>query len=95
MVWSAIDRLSRPLGRGRRALPVTASVNEWSKLLSPRERAVALLIAGGLPNKEVAGELGLSPGTVKIHVHSIFQKLGVRSRNSLIIRHGTKDRAAP
>jgi DNA-binding NarL/FixJ family response regulator len=71
-------------------LPMSASVNEWSKLLSPRERAVALLIGGGLSNKEVARELELSLGTVKIHVHNIFQKLGVRSRHSLIIHHATK-----
>ena len=56
-----------------------ASVNEWSKLLSPRERAVALLIAGGLSNKDIARELGVSLGTVKVHVHNIFQKLGVKA----------------
>jgi DNA-binding NarL/FixJ family response regulator len=71
-----------------------ASENEWSKILSPRERAVALLICGGLSNKEVARELGLSLGTVKIHVHNIFQKLGVRSRYGLIIHTGTSVRAA-
>jgi len=69
-----------------------ASNNDWSTVLSPRERAVALLICGGLSNKDIARELGLSLGTVKIHVHSILQKLGERSRNSLIIRHGTRGR---
>jgi two-component system, NarL family, nitrate/nitrite response regulator NarL len=71
-------------------LPMLASVNEWSKLLTPRERAVTLLIVGGLSNKEVARELGLRLGTVKIHVHSILQKLGERSRYSLIVHHATK-----
>jgi DNA-binding NarL/FixJ family response regulator len=66
---------------------MSASVNEWS-VLTPRERAVALLIAGGLTNKQVARELGLSQGTVQNHVHTILQKLGVTSRNSLIIRQG-------
>jgi two-component system, NarL family, nitrate/nitrite response regulator NarL len=75
-------------------LSVSVSENEWSKVLSPRERAVALLIAGGLSNKEVARELGLSLGTVKIHVHNIFQKLGVNNRRHLIIQHGTRVRAA-
>jgi DNA-binding NarL/FixJ family response regulator len=70
-----------------------ASNNDWSKVLIPRERAVALLIGGGLSNKDIARELDLSPGTVKIHVHSILQKLGETSRNSLIIHHGTKARA--
>ena len=76
-------------------LPMSASVNEWSKLLSPRERAVALLIAGGLSNKDIARELGLSPGTVKSHVHNIFQKLGVTNRYGLIVQHGTRPHAAP
>jgi DNA-binding NarL/FixJ family response regulator len=54
---------------------------QWSALLSPREREVALLVARGLSNKEVARELGLSEGTVKAHVHSILQKLGLLLRN--------------
>jgi DNA-binding NarL/FixJ family response regulator len=69
-----------------------ASVNEWSKVLSPREHQIALLVGRGLSNKDVARELGLSPGTVKIHVHSIFQKLGAKSRHRLIIHRGTKGR---
>jgi DNA-binding CsgD family transcriptional regulator len=56
----------------------------WWKILSPREGEVALLVARGLSNKEVARELGISGGTVKIHMHSIFQKLGTKSRYSLI-----------
>jgi DNA-binding NarL/FixJ family response regulator len=52
---------------------------EWSRVLSPREREVALLVAQGLANKEIARELGLSHGTVKLHVHNIFLKL--RARN--------------
>ena len=68
---------------------MSASVNAWPKILTPRERAVALLIAGGLSNKQIARELGLSQGTVQNHVHCILKKLGVKSRNSLIIRHGT------
>jgi DNA-binding NarL/FixJ family response regulator len=73
---------------------MSTSENEWSKLLSPRERAVALLIAGGLSNKDVGRELGLSLGTVKIHVHNILRKLGATSRYSLIIHHGTTAHAA-
>jgi DNA-binding NarL/FixJ family response regulator len=71
------------------------ALNEWSKLLTPRERAVALLIAGGLSNKEIARELGLSPGTVKTHVHTILQKLVVNRRCDLIVPHDTRVRAAP
>jgi two-component system, NarL family, nitrate/nitrite response regulator NarL len=58
--------------------------DDWSSTLTHREREVALLIARGLTNKEIARELGLSVGTVKLHVHSIFLKLGMRSRHMLI-----------
>jgi DNA-binding NarL/FixJ family response regulator len=57
---------------------------EWSRALSPREREVALLVARGLANKEIALELGLSVGTVKQHVHHIFLKLGKHKRYRLI-----------
>jgi DNA-binding NarL/FixJ family response regulator len=59
--------------------------DDCSKVLSPREREVARLVAGGLSNKEVARELGLSEGTVKIHLHHILQKLGAKTRYGLIV----------
>lgn len=70
-------------------MPASGSIDvapggERAEVLSPREREVALLVARGLSNKEVARELGLSNGTVKIHLHSIFQKLGAKSRYRLI-----------
>ena len=60
--------------------------DEWSKVLTPRERQIAVLVARGLSNKEVARELGLSDGTVKICLHTIFQKLGAKSRYNLIVQ---------
>jgi DNA-binding NarL/FixJ family response regulator len=50
------------------------------EFLSPREHQVALLVARGLSNKEVGHELGITDGTVKLHVRKIFLKLGVRNR---------------
>jgi DNA-binding NarL/FixJ family response regulator len=44
--------------------------------LTPREYQVAMLVARGLSNKEIAHQLGLSSGTVKLHVHNTLQKLG-------------------
>ena len=52
--------------------------------LTPRECQVAMLIARGYSNKQVARFLEISDGTVKLHVHKIFQKLGVKSRYVLI-----------
>jgi len=54
--------------------------------LTRREHQVALLVGRGLSNKEVARGLGISDGTVKLHVHNIFQKLGARNRYGLIQR---------
>ena len=57
----------------------------WWKNLSPREGEVALLVARGLSNKEVARELGISGGTVKIshpqHFPEIGHKEPVQSRH--------------
>jgi DNA-binding CsgD family transcriptional regulator len=60
--------------------------DERSKVLSNREREIALLVTRGLSNKELARELGISPGTIKSHVHSILQKLGASNRYSLMVR---------
>jgi two-component system nitrate/nitrite response regulator NarP len=54
--------------------------------LTPRERKLVALVAQGLRNREIAGELGITEGTVKVYLHSIFEKLDVASRTELAIR---------
>jgi DNA-binding NarL/FixJ family response regulator len=51
-------------------------------LLTVREAEILDLVARGRRNKSIARELGLSEHTVKLHVHHIFGKLGVRNRTS-------------
>lgn len=53
--------------------------------LSPRERAVAGLVVQGMRNREIAAELGITEGTVKVHLHKAYEKLGVGSRTELVI----------
>jgi DNA-binding NarL/FixJ family response regulator len=53
--------------------------------LSPREMDVLKLVAKGLSNKEIATQLGLVVGTVKIHVANIFSKLGVSDRTQALV----------
>jgi two-component system, NarL family, nitrate/nitrite response regulator NarL len=58
--------------------------DEWRKALSQREFEVALLVAEGSSNKQVARQLGVCEGTIKLHVRNIFRKVGASSRYSLI-----------
>ncbi len=51
--------------------------------LTPREREVALLLAGGLTNRQIAGELTISERTVTTHVDRILRKLGAASRSQV------------
>ena len=52
-------------------------------LLTPREREIASLIAGGASNKEIASRLRVGEGTVKAHLTGVFRKLGFTDRLQL------------
>jgi DNA-binding NarL/FixJ family response regulator len=54
--------------------------------LTPREREVLQYVVKGLTNREIAGQLSLSVGTVKIHVERIIGKLGVSDRTQAAVR---------
>jgi two-component system nitrate/nitrite response regulator NarP len=56
--------------------------------LTTRERAVVSLVRRGLRNKEIASELGLTEGTVKIYLHTIYSKVGVDNRTELAVLAG-------
>jgi DNA-binding CsgD family transcriptional regulator len=60
-------------------------MREPSSPLTPRERAVAALVAEGLSNAEIAERLMLRPDTVSSHLGNILRRLGVRSRNQVAI----------
>jgi two-component system nitrate/nitrite response regulator NarP len=54
-----------------------------ARLLTRRERDVARLVATGQRNRAIAGSLGISEGTVKMHLHNVYAKLGLESRTQL------------
>jgi FixJ family two-component response regulator len=71
--------------RARRALVAKdASLREKYTSLSPREREVMQLVAAGKMNKQVAGDLGLSEITVKIHRGAAMRKMGARTLADLV-----------
>ena len=53
--------------------------------LSPREREVVFLAIRGLANKAIAQQLDVTEGTVKLHLHRVYQKLGIKSRFALAV----------
>jgi two-component system nitrate/nitrite response regulator NarL len=60
-----------------------AEIAKVADVLSPREIEIMLSVAAGLSNKEVGRQLNISEGTVKMHLHAIYQKIHVNNRTSL------------
>ena len=65
--------------------PVDGNENTH-KILSPRQTDVLGLIAKGLSNKQIAFELGITEGTVKLYVTAILKLLGVYNRTAALIK---------
>ncbi len=55
--------------------------------LTPREREIVALICRGMKNKQIADNLHITPGTVKVHLMHIFEKTGLKHRLALAV-HG-------
>ncbi|OUC98179.1 hypothetical protein CA983_29520 [Streptomyces swartbergensis] len=66
----------RPAPADSERVPAEALVST----LTPRERDVLALVGEGMPNREIAAALSLSPDTVKDHLRRIYTKLGVETR---------------
>jgi DNA-binding NarL/FixJ family response regulator len=75
-VSSSDDESSSEAARKQGAEPVAL------KSLTPRQMDVLKLIVSGKSNKEIARDLGLGEGTVKIHAAALFRNLGVNSRTA-------------
>jgi len=73
--------IAEVMGRSERVQGTPAAL----AMLTDREREVMALVAGGLSNEEIAGELYLSPLTAKTHVSRAMSKLGARDRAQLVV----------
>lgn len=78
--WLPADLVDGAIERIREDDAQLAAV---SQLLTPREIEIMLKVAEGLTNSQVGSQLNISEGTVKMHLHSIYQKVGVSNRTSL------------
>lgn len=82
-----LDAVRQAIERDRAARRQRAEVAELRARydsLTPREREVMALVARGLANKQIAGDLGISEPTVKLHRGRVMHKLGAQSLADLI-----------
>jgi two-component system nitrate/nitrite response regulator NarP len=94
----ALERVARgekaiPQPLLQRALDLSLSGGKADPLspLAPRERQIAAEVGRGLRNREIADALAMSEGTVKVYLHTIYQKLGIKNRTELaLIAHTTE-----
>ena len=82
-----LDAIQQALERDRIAREQRAEMGELRgrfDSLTPREREVMGLVVAGLLNKQIAGELGTSETTIKIHRHQVMEKMGAGSLAELV-----------
>ena len=62
-----------------------SGARQMAEVLTPREIEIVRLVASGLRNKVIAGKLHISEGTIKVHLHHIYEKLQVDGRLELTL----------
>jgi FixJ family two-component response regulator len=62
----------------------TSGMRSTYERLTPREKEVMTLVTAGLMNKQIAGEIGVSEITVKVHRGSVMRKMGAKSLADLV-----------
>jgi len=86
--WLEQQAVERALGR---LLKHETTIRQLARGLTPRETEIVRLAIKGVPTKEIAARLAVRQGTVKVHLHNIYDKLQVDGRLGLILfarRHG-------
>lgn len=82
--WDAIATQTIQKQVGQTAVSI-AKATDKTHTLTQREQEVLALIAAGKSNPEIAQILYITPGTVRVHVHAILHKLGVRDRTQAVV----------
>lgn len=83
---AAIEQVAggQPYLERRYLAPLFESVGAPERKLTSRDKSVLRLVAQGLTNREIGGQLGITETAVKSALHELFKKLGVRSRAQLV-----------
>jgi DNA-binding NarL/FixJ family response regulator len=85
-VWVGQALMQRLLAATARLMPVSTYENAaWRSTLTAREQEVAMALAQGGSNKEIARQLDITERTVKSHVSAMLEKLGARDRLQLAL----------
>jgi FixJ family two-component response regulator len=82
-----LDAIQQALARDRQAREQQTKSEELRRRyrsLTPREREVMALVVAGLLNKQIAGELGTSEASVKVHRQHVMEKMGAGSLAALV-----------
>ncbi len=86
-LWLGPELMSTMIGAAsKQLLDAESPAPHALESLTPRERAVALEVASGATNKEVARLLNITERTVKAHLSAVFEKLDVRDRLQLVLK---------
>jgi DNA-binding NarL/FixJ family response regulator len=80
--WIDRETMTRAFGH---VMQREAAMREASRILTPREIEIVRMIAQGLRNRVIAERLSISEGTVKIHLHNVYEKLGIDGRLELML----------
>jgi RNA polymerase sigma factor (sigma-70 family) len=86
--WLERQAVERAMGR---LVKHETAIRQLARGLTPRETEIVRLAIKGVPTKEIAARLAVRQGTVKVHLHNIYEKLQVDGRLGLILfarRHG-------
>lgn len=75
--WLEKEAVGRAL---EKMLRQEQSIQKVREVLTPREIDIVRMVASGLGNREIGEKLFISEGTVKTHLHSVYEKLGLKGR---------------
>jgi len=84
-IWANTEQLNYLMDLISEVPSLRVLNSRGAPLLTPREEQVVALVAEGLGNRQIAGELNLSEHTIKKYLFRIFEKLGISTRVELVL----------